>query len=105
MKAKEYEFDYWDGDPRYGYGGYKVHRWPLEGGSRSADRDLRPEERLKVLDVGCGKAFLLHEMKKILPGRAGRRLRYSKHGIAGAPRQSGPICSVIVRRTPIPLAI
>ena len=23
FKAKEYEFDYWDGDRRYGYGGYK----------------------------------------------------------------------------------
>ena len=22
-KAKEYEYDYWDGDRRYGYGGYK----------------------------------------------------------------------------------
>ena len=23
LKAKEYEFDYWDGDRKYGYGGYK----------------------------------------------------------------------------------
>ena len=29
LKAKEYEFDYWDGDRRYGYGGYKYlpGRW------------------------------------------------------------------------------
>ena len=29
VKAKEYEFDYWDGDRRYGYGGYKFidGRW------------------------------------------------------------------------------
>ena len=28
LKAKEYEFDYWDGDRRYGYGGYKYDgRW------------------------------------------------------------------------------
>ena len=29
MKAKEYEFDYWDGDRRYGYGGYRYieGRW------------------------------------------------------------------------------
>ena len=27
IKAKEYGFDYWDGDRRYGYGGYKLgHR-------------------------------------------------------------------------------
>ena len=29
LKAKEYEADYWDGDRRYGYGGYKYlpGRW------------------------------------------------------------------------------
>ena len=28
LKAKEYEFDYWDGNRRYGYGGYKYDgRW------------------------------------------------------------------------------
>ncbi len=49
MKAKEYEFDYWDGDRRYGYGGYKFieGRWKpvaqalidiygLNNGSRSS---------------------------------------------------------------------
>ena len=30
VKAKEYEFDYWDGDRRYGYGGYKYDgRWKV----------------------------------------------------------------------------
>jgi|TARA_B100001964_G_scaffold134602_1_gene148638 hypothetical protein len=29
VKAKEYEFNYWDGDRRYGHGGYKyiAGRW------------------------------------------------------------------------------
>ena len=29
LKAKEYAFDYWDGNRRYGYGGYKYMpgRW------------------------------------------------------------------------------
>ena len=28
LKAKEYEADYWDGDRRFGYGGYKYDgRW------------------------------------------------------------------------------
>ena len=30
LKAKEYEYDYWDGDRRYGYGGYKYDgRWSV----------------------------------------------------------------------------
>ena len=31
LKAKQYEFDYWDGDRRYGYGGYRYipGRWKI----------------------------------------------------------------------------
>ena len=38
LKAKEYEFDYWDGDRRYGYGGYSYMpgRWkPVSPRTRS----------------------------------------------------------------------
>ena len=59
MKAKEYEFDYWDGDRRYGYGGYKF----IEGRWKPVAKALIDIYGLKngskVLDVGCGKAFLL----------------------------------------------
>ena len=68
VKAKEYEFDYWDGDRRYGYGGYKF----IDGRWKPVAQALIDIYGLKdgssVLDVGCGKAFLLYEMKKILPG-------------------------------------
>jgi len=36
----------------------------------------------KVLDVGCGKAFLLYEMKKLLPGLQVTGFDISKHGLA-----------------------
>ena len=47
IKAKEYEFDYWDGDRRYGYGGYKFIEGRWAPGGKGADRDLRPQERLE----------------------------------------------------------
>ena len=40
--------------------------------------------RKSVLDVGCGKAFLLYEMKKILPGLNVYGFDISKHGISSA---------------------
>ena len=66
LKAKEYEFDYWDGDRRHGYGGYKYDgRWkPV------AERFIEIYQLpsyASILDVGCGKAFLLHELKQLLP--------------------------------------
>jgi ubiquinone/menaquinone biosynthesis C-methylase UbiE len=66
-KAKEYEQDYWDGDRRYGYGGYKylAGRWKPVAQAIIQTYDLKAGS--KVLDVGCGKGFLLYEMQLIEP--------------------------------------
>ena len=85
LKAKEYEQDYWDGDRRFGYGGYKY----LPGRWKSVAQALIDTYRLKsgsrVLDVGCGKGFLLYEMQQIVPGLELVGFDISKHGLANAP--------------------
>ena len=65
--ARKFEEDFWDGERKYGYGGYKyipnLHK-PL------ADKLInyyKLTNSSKILDVGCGKGFLLFEIKKILP--------------------------------------
>lgn len=64
--ARQYEFDYWDGDRKYGYGGYHYDgRWAVVAQALIETYDLKDGAR--ILDVGCGKAFLLHELKKLLP--------------------------------------
>jgi ubiquinone/menaquinone biosynthesis C-methylase UbiE len=67
LKAKEYEFDYWDGDRRYGYGGYKymAGRWKPVAEALIKTYGLKTGS--KVLDVGCGKAFLMYEMQLLIP--------------------------------------
>lgn len=65
--AKEYGFDYWDGDRRYGYGGYKYDgRW--QETAREIIEFYNLDNNSKILDVGCGKAFLIFEIQKLLPG-------------------------------------
>ena len=81
--ARKFGQDYWDGERRYGYGGYRYDgRWrPLA--QTLIDRyGIKPG--MSVLDVGCGKAFLLYEMKKILPGLKIAGFDISKHGLAEA---------------------
>ncbi|MAF51015.1 MAG: SAM-dependent methyltransferase [Nanoarchaeota archaeon] len=64
--ARKYGKEFWDGDRRHGYGGYKYDgRWSVVARQLIDMYDL-PEDA-KILDVGCGKAFLLYEFKKILP--------------------------------------
>jgi SAM-dependent methyltransferase len=84
LKAKEYEYDYWDGDRRYGYGGYKYDgRWKPVAQQFIDIYGLNNNS--KVLDVGCGKAHIIHEMKQLLPGAEIIGFDISKHGLATAP--------------------
>ncbi len=65
--AKRYGRDYWDGERRYGYGGYHYDgRWHPVARALAAHYGLKPGDR--VLDVGCGKAHLLYEMTRVVPG-------------------------------------
>ena len=87
MKAKEYEFDYWDGDRRYGYGGYRYidDRWKKVAQSLIDIYNLK--HNAKILDVGCGKAFLLYELKQLLPDAEVIGFDISRHGLADAKEE------------------
>src|SRR5262245_47129648 len=56
--AKRFGKEYWDGDRKYGYGGYVYDgRWaPV---AEMLVRHYALSNASSVLDVGCGKGFLL----------------------------------------------
>jgi len=65
--SKKYDKEYWDGKRRFGYGGYKYisNRWINV--AKSLIKNYKLNNNSNILDVGCGKAFLLYEIKKLLP--------------------------------------
>lgn len=78
--AKRFDKDYWDGDRKYGYGGYRYDgRW--ESVARRIIEHYGLTESSRVLDVGCGKGFLLFEMKRLLPGLYVQGLDVSSYAI------------------------
>jgi SAM-dependent methyltransferase len=82
--AKQYGKDYWDGDRRYGYGGYKYipERWKSVAQGLIKTYHLGPGS--KILDVGCGKGFLLHEMLLLEPELSIIGFDISEYGISCA---------------------
>ena len=87
LKAKQYGADYWDGDRRYGYGGYKYieGRWKPVAEKLIEIYGLTNDSR--ILDVGCGKAFLLYELRKLLPEAFIRGFDTSKYGLTHAKEE------------------
>ena len=82
LKAKEYETDYWDGDRRYGYGGYRYIPGRWKPVAQALIERFSLTESSSVLDVGCGKGFLLYEMKLLLPDLQIAGFDISKHGLS-----------------------
>ena len=66
-EAKKYGKNYWDGKRRFGYGGYKYIPGRWKNVAKKLIKIYKLKAGSKILDVGCGKAFLLYEMLKLQP--------------------------------------
>jgi ubiquinone/menaquinone biosynthesis C-methylase UbiE len=82
--AKQYGEMYWDGPREYGYGGYRDDgRW------RPVAKDIIIHFGLKagmrVLDVGCGKGFLVKALLRECPGLEAFGLDISLYALMHCP--------------------
>jgi ubiquinone/menaquinone biosynthesis C-methylase UbiE len=81
--AVKFDYDYWDGGRDTGYGGYKYDgRWRVMADDLIKHYGLEPG--MKVLDVGCGKGFILYDFTQAVPGIEVRGVDISTYAIANA---------------------
>ncbi|MEI6030897.1 MAG: class I SAM-dependent methyltransferase [Synechococcaceae cyanobacterium ELA739] len=85
--AKKFDFDYWDGDRRICYGGYRYleGRWEKVARAMVEHYDLPPKP--KILDIGCGKAFLLYDFLKVIPDAEIHGIDISPYAIANSKEE------------------
>jgi len=87
--AKRFDRDYWDGDRQYGYGGYRYDgRWRAVAEAMAEHYQLKPGQR--ILDVGCGKGFLLYEFTQAVPGIEVAGLDISEYALDNAKPEIKP---------------
>ena len=79
--ARQFGEDFFDGDRLYGYGGYNYHpKFWTDTVKRFCDYyKLAPDAA--VLDVGCGKGFMMHDFKLLLPEMTIRGIDISEYAI------------------------
>jgi SAM-dependent methyltransferase len=85
--AKQFDFDYWDGDRRICYGGYRYleGRWEKVARAMVEYYELPPKP--KILDIGCGKAFLLYDFLKVIPDAEIHGIDISPYAIANSKEE------------------
>lgn len=87
--AKKFDKEYWDGDRTTGYGGYRYDgRWRVVADAIAEHYRLESGDR--VLDVGCGKGFLLHDLTRAVPGLEIVGVDISKYALGHAKEEVRP---------------
>lgn len=79
--ARSWGYDYWDGDRRINYGGYHFRPGYWTSFARGLVEVYRLRPGSRVLDVGCGKGFLLRELVELVPGLEIRGLDISEYAL------------------------
>ena len=82
--AREFGKDFFDGDRKNGYGGffYNSRFWQPVISTFQEHFGLTKES--SVLDVGCAKGFMLHDMAELIPGIIVKGIDISQYAIDNA---------------------
>jgi protein-L-isoaspartate(D-aspartate) O-methyltransferase len=91
--ATKFGRDYWDGDRKYGYSGYHYDgRWRPVAEDIVKHYGLEPGA--SILDVGCGKGFLLYEFTQVLAGAKVAGIDISEYAVENAKEEVKPFLQV-----------
>jgi len=85
--AKQFGQEYWDGDRRICYGGYRYIEGRWEKVVQKMIKHYPLPKKPKILDVGCGKGYLLYDFLKIVPDAEIHGIDISEYAIANSKQE------------------
>jgi len=79
--ARQFGKDFFDGDRKHGYGGfgYLPRFWQPVIPTFKEYFDLNQDS--SVLDVGCAKGFMIHDLSELIPGITVKGIDISQYAI------------------------
>ncbi len=88
--ARQFGREFFDGDRSHGYGGfqYNARFWQPVVPTFQAHFALTPASR--ILDVGCAKGFMMHDMAALIPGITVKGIDISEYAIENAIAEMKP---------------
>lgn len=92
--ARRFGREFFDGDRRHGYGGYNYHSRFWQPVIPTFLEHFGLSSYSSVLDVGCGKGFMLHDMAELMPGITVAGIDISEYAIGNAMADMRPCVRV-----------
>lgn len=92
--ARQYGKDFFDGDRLYGYGGFHYNPRFWQPVIPDLQKHFGLTAQSRVLDVGCAKGFMLHDMRQLVPGITVAGLDISNYAIENAKEEVKPFLEV-----------
>ena len=82
--ARQFGWEYFDGDRLHGYGGYRYDPRFWQATVRRFRDYYRLPEDASLLDAGCAKGFMLHDFKELMPNLTIAGVDISEYAIENA---------------------
>ena len=79
--ARKFGKEFFDGERKYGYGGYKYNPKFWKPVIPTFKNFWNIKENNSILDVGCGKGFMLYDFRNIIPEINVRGIDISEYAI------------------------
>ena len=79
--ARKFGKDFFDGSRKHGYGGYYYNPRFWQNVIPDFVKQYNLTANSKILDIGCGKGFMLYDFYKLLPGIAIKGIDISSYAI------------------------
>jgi ubiquinone/menaquinone biosynthesis C-methylase UbiE len=94
LLARKFGKEYFDGTRDQGYGGYNYNARFWTDVVQDMIKHWGLTNESSVLDVGCGKGFMLHDLKKALPGLTVKGIDISPYAIENSMEDMKPFLQV-----------
>lgn len=82
--ARKFGKEFFDGDRRHGYGGFSYNPRFWQPVVPAFKEHFGLTSSTSVLDVGCGKGFMMHDLARLIPGITVKGIDISKYAVANA---------------------
>lgn len=94
LVARYFGKEYFDGTRNQGYGGYNYNPRFWQGVVKRFQQFYKLNSKSRILDVGCGKGFMLHDFLELIPGITVAGIDVSKYAIENSLEDVKPFLSI-----------